>query len=626
MENPSNLIFRLNSLETNPSNLSFYKDWEFSVSFAGEQADKIYGNVYSFSAAKRIGIHRLYFRYSPGFQKEFVFFTGESILGVNMEKTFKYKESFGFGYSVEIYKGFGAGFSARYFTQTFEQDFPEPVFTDSINYILTRTVTEKRNFLRGDAGLFYHKDDIIITASSINMFNVWQIEDSHEVEEVNINNEKDILLAVYWNPLSSYSLQALYETSNSFSLGLNKSFKFLTGSLTLGVTALSLKDQEPFISSVIPGINFSSGFYSLSLHAVKYFSQRETAASYNEFAENGITNLISNRFTYDRAVLTFNIALSPSAEKTVKIINAKILNNIYPAFGDFYAYNPFAEIKAVNISDKRISVKSYCAIEGVVKENMQTGEFYINPADTAVIPIFAVPDKSSKVKTQSTVRNVSFKISAGDNSEPEEIQKPVYVYGANSWDGDVAKLKYFVFEEMDFSRNLAKDAVQNYVSGDSSGRLDLFYKAAKIFDRTIAKMSYERDPRIQTDVVQYPSETVNIKGGDCEDLSVLYSSLLESVGIQTAFVDYNNYPGINHVNVIFNTELSPEEAALITNNDMKYIIRKGESGKDEVWIPVETTSFSGFETAWNQAAELYNEKAVINLGAAKGTVKIIDVY
>ncbi|HEX2984873.1 MAG TPA: transglutaminase domain-containing protein, partial [Ignavibacteriales bacterium] len=192
--------------------------------------------------------------------------------------------------------------------------------------------------------------------------------------------------------------------------------------------------------------------------------------------------------------------------------------------------------------------------------------------------------------------------------------------------GDAAKLKYFVFDENDFTRALAKDALKNFAPIDSTGRLELFYKAKQIFNKTIAKMSYERDPRIQADRVQYPSETVNMKGGDCEDLSVLYSSLLESVGIQTAFVDYNNYPEINHINIIFNTELSPEEARLITNNDKKYIIHKGNSGKDEVWIPVEPTSFSDFETAWNRAAELYNERAVIDFGAVKGIVKIVDVY
>lgn len=626
MENPSNLIFRLNSLETNPSNLSFYKDWEFSVSLAGEQSNKIYGGVYSFSAAKRLGAHRFYFRYTPGFQKEFVFLTGESILGTSMKKSFKYQENFGFGYSADIYKGFGAGFSARYFTQTFEQQFPEPVFTDSINYVITRTETENRNFFRGDAGLFYHADNFIIAASSVNLFNIEQVEDSPDIQDVSLKTGKDFLFSVYWNPLYSYSVQTLYETSNSFSLGLNKSFKFLSGSLTLGVTALSIKDQEPFISSIIPGINFSSGFYSVSLHAVKYFSKRELTASYNEFVENGITNLISNRFTFDRAVLTFNIALSPREESSVKIIDAKILSSIYPAYGEYYAYNPFAEIKAVNISGKSLLAKSYYSIEGVTKDDMQTGETYMNPGDTAAIPVYLIQDKSYIDALQSPVRQASFKVYADDNSEPDEMQRPVYVYGFNSWDGDAAKLKYFVFAESDFVRVLAKDALKNFAPADSTGRLGLFYKAKQIFNKTIAKMSYERDPRIQTDRVQYPSETVNMKGGDCEDLSVLYSSLLESVGIQTAFVDYNNYPEINHINIIFNTELSPEEAELITNNDKKYIIRKGDNGKDEVWIPVEPTSFSGFETAWNRAAELYNEKAVINFGAVNGTVKIIDVY
>ena len=50
------------------------------------------------------------------------------------------------------------------------------------------------------------------------------------------------------------------------------------------------------------------------------------------------------------------------------------------------------------------------------------------------------------------------------------------------------------------------------------------------------------------------------------------------------------------------------------------------SGKDEVWIPVETTSLTNFDDAWNVGVEKFNHEAIDELGIATGKVQIIDVY
>ncbi len=126
--------------------------------------------------------------------------------------------------------------------------------------------------------------------------------------------------------------------------------------------------------------------------------------------------------------------------------------------------------------------------------------------------------------------------------------------------------------------------------------------------------------------VQFPEQTSELKDGDCDDLSVTYCSILESVGIQTALVDYEGNGEIRHVNVLFNTKLLPGDASLITSNDSKYFIRKNEQGIDEIWIPVETTSLTDFNEAWNIGVEKFNREAIAELGIASGKVEIIDVY
>ena len=77
---------------------------------------------------------------------------------------------------------------------------------------------------------------------------------------------------------------------------------------------------------------------------------------------------------------------------------------------------------------------------------------------------------------------------------------------------------------------------------------------------------------------------------------------------------------------MFNTKLVPNQAKLITNNDTKYFVRESVDGKDEIWLPVEVTSLTDFDTAWNLGSEKFNKEAINDLGIVKGKVAIIDIY
>lgn len=102
--------------------------------------------------------------------------------------------------------------------------------------------------------------------------------------------------------------------------------------------------------------------------------------------------------------------------------------------------------------------------------------------------------------------------------------------------------------------------------------------------------------------------------------------MLESAGIETAFIDYRNDPGEMHVSLMFSTSLRPEEGTLISENDSRYFVRKNLQGTDEIWIPLEMTSMTGFDKSWQTGSELFNSQALDNFGLAKGLVEIVDVY
>lgn len=119
------------------------------------------------------------------------------------------------------------------------------------------------------------------------------------------------------------------------------------------------------------------------------------------------------------------------------------------------------------------------------------------------------------------------------------------------------------------------------------------------------------DDRTIFDTVQYPSELlakpegVETKIGDCDDLTVLYVSLLENLSIDTAFLEANE-PGKGHIYMMFDSGVPPDRTEDHFVSAAEYVQWQGR-----IWIPVETTMFGfTFADAWrNGAAEYKRLKA-----------------
>ena len=95
------------------------------------------------------------------------------------------------------------------------------------------------------------------------------------------------------------------------------------------------------------------------------------------------------------------------------------------------------------------------------------------------------------------------------------------------------------------------------------------------------------------DFLQFPYQTLMYRGGDCDDLSILVCSLLESIGINTAFI---TIPG--HIYMAFDSGLTLNEAQNYFINLDEFIV-----DGDRVWVPLEITlSDEGFNKAWRKGA------------------------
>lgn len=618
--------FRVNSLEENSANFSGTKDWELAAVFGGKYSDRS-SSFYLISLAKKFDRHYFYTRYTPGIQKEIFFNNGAQILDTRLQTRLEYKETFGFGYSFNLTENLSAGFSMRYFEQNFENEEPVAILTDSINYIITGLESAEYNFWKGDLGLNYSlNNELSFSASSNNLFISDEISSSSDLDNYSLRKDKTAMFGIAFFPSDNFFLQTKVETNSSFLAGIAFGFSAFGNRLNAGLDFFHDKYQQPFLAGFMPSLRFSNDFLSVVLSGVKYFSSQENYFVQN-FRKEGIANILNNPYSEDKILLGVNVALSFTPEQKVKFIDIEILKEIYPTLHSEYSSEPFAMGKAVNLSDETLSIRPSSFIAKINEETVYSPEVKAAPGDTAEIPFYTLIASAKRINKRE-IAHAQFFISTGNKAE-DEINKPILINDKNSWNGKVSTLKYFVKENFDYSSNLAKQILNEEKEKLENINPDLekFLTIKILFNNFVEELLYVSDPRAATESVQFLTETIHRKGGDCDDLSVGFSSLLESVGIQTAFVDYKSpdEDGANHVNLLVNTGLKPERGLLITGNDSKYIVRKNSSGKDEIWIPVETTSLSDFELAWEIASEKFNNEAIHNLGLAKGEVTIVDI-
>jgi tetratricopeptide repeat protein len=95
------------------------------------------------------------------------------------------------------------------------------------------------------------------------------------------------------------------------------------------------------------------------------------------------------------------------------------------------------------------------------------------------------------------------------------------------------------------------------------------------------------------DYLRFPRETISAGIGDCDDLSVLYCALLESIGVRTALV---TVPGHIFTAVCLNIDVGSARRLLTSGRNLL-------SYDGLAWVPLETTITNDFARAWQAGWE-----------------------
>ncbi len=298
------------------------------------------------------------------------------------------------------------------------------------------------------------------------------------------------------------------------------------------------------------------------------------------------------------------------------------LQRVFSAAYKQYQDKPIGSIKLQNIS-----ATDY----GNLMLSFQIREFMdfptqvpvptIKGGETLEIPITATFNNRILEVDEDTGVQVEARLSFQRDGQKDAISltQPMTIYGKNAivWE-EAQMVGSFVTPKDDTLRDFVRQIINRY-QPDPGPLNDKLVAAMAFFSSlTAAGINYIVDPNTpftelradQIDYVQFPRETLRLKSGDCDDLSVLISAGLENLGIHTALIEV---PG--HLFLMFDTGLEAADAGLISQDPSLLALRDGR-----VWIPLEATMINtSFNEAWAEGARKYQR------ALAAGELGIIDL-
>ena len=309
-----------------------------------------------------------------------------------------------------------------------------------------------------------------------------------------------------------------------------------------------------------------------------------------------------------RFLASFTPGASKTAQPKLQIIDPKF-EPVFPVFFKWYDSNPAGSVVIVNKESRPIkNVKASIFIREFMDAPKVFAEIpSLGKGESKEVPVLALlTDKvlgvteSTKVAAEITV---SYDLADGTLKVMRVETLRVLDRNAMTWADDQRAASFVTARDpvlLTLAKNVA-GAVRE--SGGAGSDLDLriamgMYQALGLYG-----MKYVIDPassyadfsqkETAVDFLQFPRQTLQYKSGDCDDLTILYAALLESVGIETAFV---TVPG--HILSAVALPMTPDEAERTFSRLDRYIVDKGK-----VFIPVEATMFGkGFNAAWAEGA------------------------
>ena len=287
---------------------------------------------------------------------------------------------------------------------------------------------------------------------------------------------------------------------------------------------------------------------------------------------------------------------------------------VFPVFYSYYDDHPIGTVVIRNEENSPVTD---------IKVFFDVPQYMNQPRLSAEIPMLR-RNEETEVELNTLFLNAILQLTESAKASAEIVVEYAYlgkrftrkmpytirIHDRNSmtWDDD-RKAASFVTAKDPTVLLFSKNVISILRDYDNSPINQSFRTAVGIFETLrLYGMSYAIDPNssyielsnnaLALDYLQFPSQTLTYRAGDCDDLSILYSALLESVNIKTAFI---TVPG--HIYMAFSLGLTEREAKkeFTYTDDFLFI-------DDQTWVPVEITLVTdGFMEAWKTGARQWRD-------------------
>lgn len=290
------------------------------------------------------------------------------------------------------------------------------------------------------------------------------------------------------------------------------------------------------------------------------------------------------------------------------------LPSLFAAMQSYYANYPFASLELLNDEKTELqNVEVSFFQTGYMDAPTPVAKFDKVPARGAVSINMLASFNEEVFKTEGITPLtgellVSYRYKGRAVEQKFPISYELYDKSSIVWDDD-RKAGAFITPSDSALRNFVSFLRQALKADTNSQINDPLQIAIQIYAGLVRLgLIYQSDPvspfvkaqekQSLLDSVSLGRDTLRRGTGDCDDLTVLYASLLESAGIETGFI---TVPG--HIYAVFNTKVKSRDYRELHSDRSMFLVVN-----DSLWVPVEVTLLGrqSFYDAWAKGAELWN--------------------
>jgi hypothetical protein len=330
--------------------------------------------------------------------------------------------------------------------------------------------------------------------------------------------------------------------------------------------------------------------------------------------------------------ITYNFTKGTRYSANIEITNAD-LQPLFPVFYAHYSDNPFGTISIQNKEEAAINdVKVYFYNQYMLTRTLIGSFEKIKQGQSVDVDITALLNESILGQLSDSITDgtiyVEYKLLNKTKEFTYNMSFTTLSRNSMTWADDRQAAAFVSPRDasaLKFARQV-KSIVKGSLRDDIPANIQ--YAGALFCALKAYGINYVIDPTsaysdntggLSIDFLQFPYQTLSYHGGDCDDLSIMNCSLLEAIGIETAFI---TVPG--HIFIAFDSGVTLFDAdqKIPGGNYVEY--------DNKAWIPFEITLCTdtfdlALRTGYSQWVKAGEEAAIIPLKDAWQAFKAVSV-